>query len=150
MDGTEQVIRQMGINDLEAVHEIETASFPNTSWNMESFLRELTVNQFAHYFVMEENGEVIGYCGLWMVIDQSQITTIAIARHARGNGLGKALLRYAKEYAAEQSDFLSLEVSIDNRPAMKLYEKEGFKYGGVRKDYYGPGKDAHVMWVELK
>jgi len=150
LDGTEQVIRHMEIDDLEAVHEIETASFPNTSWNMESFLKELTVNQFAHYFVMEENDEIVGYCGLWMVIDQSQITTIAIAKHARGNGLGNALLKYVKEYAAEQSDFLSLEVSVDNEPAMKLYEKEDFKYGGVRKDYYGPGKDAHVMWVKLK
>src|SRR5699024_11832948 len=103
----------MEINDLEAVHEIETASFPNTSWNMESFLRELTVNQFAHYFVMEENGEIIGYCGLWMVIDQSQITTIAIARHARGNGLGNALIRYDKEYESEQTILFSLTLSID-------------------------------------
>ncbi|AKG75356.1 ribosomal protein S18-alanine N-acetyltransferase [Salinicoccus halodurans] len=140
----------MEIDDLEAVHEIESASFPNTSWNLESFLRELTVNQFAHYFVMEKDEEIIGYCGLWMVIDQSQITTIAISRSARGNGYGNALLRHVKEYAAAQSDILSLEVSIDNVPAMTLYEKEGFKYGGIRKDYYGPGKDAHVMWVELK
>src|SRR5699024_586344 len=125
----------MEINDLEAVHEIETASFPNTSWNMESLFRELTVIQFAHYFVMEETGEIIGYCGLWMVIDQSQITTIAIDRHARGNGLGNALLRYVKEYAAEQSDFLSLEVSIDNKPAMQLYEKDGINFGGVSKAY---------------
>ncbi|SFK87584.1 ribosomal-protein-alanine N-acetyltransferase [Salinicoccus halodurans] len=150
MDGTKQIIRKMEIDDLEAVHEIESASFPNTSWNLESFLRELTVNQFAHYFVMEKDEEIIGYCGLWMVIDQSQITTIAISRSARGNGYGNALLRHVKEYAAAQSDILSLEVSIDNVPAMTLYEKEGFKYGGIRKDYYGPGKDAHVMWVELK
>src|SRR5699024_905355 len=134
----------------QAVHEIETASFPNTSWNVESFLQELTVNQFAHYSVMEENDGIGGYCGLWMVIGKSQMSTIAIAKHAIGNGLGNALLKYVKEYAAEQSDFLSLEVSVDNEPAMKLYEKEDFKYGGVRKDYYGPGKDAHVMWVKLK
>lgn len=150
MDGTKQIIRKMEIDDLEAVHEIETASFPNTSWNLEAFLRELTVNEFAHYFIMENEGKIIGYCGLWMVIDQSQITTIAISKAARGNGHGKALLGYVMEYAGVQSDNLSLEVSIDNTSAMALYEKQGFKYGGIRKDYYGPGKDAHVMWVELK
>lgn len=150
MDGKKQVIREMEIDDLEAVHEVETASFPNTSWSLESFLRELTVNQFAHYFVMEKEEEIIGYCGLWMVVDQSQITTIAISKSERGNGHGNTLLKYVKEYAATRADILSLEVSVDNMPAMSLYEKEGFKYGGIRKNYYGPGKDAHVMWVELK
>lgn len=150
MDGKKQVIRKMEIDDLEAVHEIETDTFPNTSWNLKSFLRELTINQFAHYFIMEKDGKTIGYGGLWMAIEQSQITTIAIAKSARGNGYGNDLLKHLKEYAAVQADILSLEVSIDNIPAMTLYEKEGFKYGGMRKDYYGPGKDAHVMWVKLK
>ncbi|WP_411844455.1 ribosomal protein S18-alanine N-acetyltransferase [Salinicoccus sp. HZC-1] len=140
----------MEIDDLETVHEIETASFPNTSWNLESFLRELTVNKFAHYFVIEMAGEIVGYCGLWMVVDQSQITTIAVSKSERGNGFGNALLNHAKEYAATQAEILSLEVSVDNTAAMSLYEKEGFNYGGIRKNYYGPGKDAHVMWVELK
>lgn len=121
MDGAHTVIRRMEIDDLEAVYEIESASFPNTSWNIESFLRELTANQFAYYFVLEKEDRVVGYCGVWLVIDQSQITTIAVDRREQGNGYGRQLLQHAKEYAGRSADILSLEVSIDNDRAMKLY-----------------------------
>lgn len=149
MDGAHTAIRKMTIEDLEAVYEIECASFPHTSWNMESFLRELTANQFAYYFVIEKEGSIIGYCGMWLVIDQSQITTIAVSSREQGQGYGRQMLQHAKSYAAVSADILSLEVSVDNEKAITLYEKEGFLYGGIRKDYYGPGKDAHVMWVKL-
>ncbi|MXQ52151.1 ribosomal protein S18-alanine N-acetyltransferase [Salinicoccus hispanicus] len=139
----------MTIDDLEAVYEIECASFPQTSWNIESFLRELTANQFSYYFVIEKEDSIVGYCGMWLVIDQSQITTIAVSSREQGQGYGRQLMQHAKSYAEKSADILSLEVSVDNEKAMKLYEKEGFLYGGIRKDYYGPGKDAHVMWVKL-
>src|SRR5699024_237974 len=149
VDGPEHHVTHRAIHAFEARREIPTASFPSTSWEMPSSSMDFTVHQFADSALLQRNDERVGSRALWLVIDQSQITTIAIAKHARGDGLGNALLKYVKEYAAEQSDFLSLEVSVDNEPAMKLYEKEDFKYGGVRKDYYGPGKDAHVMWVKL-
>lgn len=150
MDGKEAVtIRSMGIEDIDTVHMIETAAFAKTSWTKEAFLREIAANKFAHYFVMEKESEIIGYCGLWMILDQSQITTIAIREDQRGHGLGHKLLRFIKEYSAESTTTLSLEVNVENDSAKKLYEKEGFSYGGIRKDYYGPGEDAHVMWVKL-
>lgn len=150
MDGKESInIRQMTIDDIDAVHLIETASFTKTSWTKEAFLRELGVNRFAHYFVMEKDSEIIGYCGLWLILDQSQITTIAIRNDQRGLGLGHTLLKYIKDFSAESTQTLSLEVNTDNDAAKSLYEKEGFSYGGIRKDYYGPGEDAHVMWVKL-
>lgn len=149
MDESAAIIRQMTLEDVEAVYSIECASFPDTSWSIEAFRRELTANEFATYFVIEHSGEIVGYCGTWIIIDQSQITTIAIDRSVRGYGYGKALLQYAKAFARKSAEILSLEVSVDNERAMTLYENEGFKYGGIRKDYYGPGKDAHVMWVNL-
>lgn len=150
MDGKESVnIRPMTIEDIDAVHLIEASSFPKTSWTKEAFLREVGVNKFARYFVMEKNSEIIGYCGLWLILDQSQITTIAVREDQRGHGLGHMLLKYIKDFSAESTKTLSLEVNIDNDAAKRLYEKEGFGYGGIRKDYYGPGEDAHVMWVKL-
>ncbi len=139
----------MGIDDINTVHMIETAAFTRSSWTKEAFLREIAANKFAHYFVMEKDSEIVGYCGLWMILDQSQITTIAIREDQRGHGLGRRLLKYIKEYSAESTTTLSLEVNVDNESARNLYEKEGFSYGGIRKDYYGPGEDAHVMWVKL-
>lgn len=150
MDRKESIIiREMTAEDIDTVHEIETASFPSTSWKKESFMRELVVNNFAHYFVMEQNNIIIGYCGLWMILEQSQITTIAVRTDLRGRGFGEYLLSHIKEYCTESTDILSLEVNVENTAAKNLYEKLGFNYGGIRKNYYGPGKDAHVMWVKL-
>lgn len=150
MDRKESIIiREMTAEDIDAVHKIEVSAFPNTSWKKESFMRELIVNNFAHYFVMEQENEIIGYCGLWMILEQSQITTIAVKNECRGQGLGEYLLRQIKSYCESSTDVLSLEVNVENEPAKNLYEKLGFSYGGIRKNYYGPGKDAHVMWMKL-
>ena len=72
-------------------------------------------NRFAHYFVMEKDSEIIGYCGLWLILDQSQITTIAI-RMIAGLGLGHALLSLLR-IMLQSRRTLSLEVNIDNDTA---------------------------------
>lgn len=74
------VIREMKIEDLNAVYAIEIEAFKNSTWTMEAYTRELVMNKFAHYFVMELDGEIIGYTGIWLVVDQCQITTVAVAK----------------------------------------------------------------------
>lgn len=143
------IIREMTTEDLEAVYAIEIEAFKNSTWTMEAYTRELVMNQFAHYFVLELNGVIIGYTGIWLVIDQCQITTVAVDKKMRGKGYSHLLIQHIKEYVKPQANIVSLEVRVDNTPAMTLYEHNGFKYGGVRKNYYGEGLDAHVMWVNL-
>ena len=67
----------------------------------------------------------------------------------RGKGYSHLLMEHIKEFVRGQADTISLEVRVDNTPALTLYEKSGFNYGGVRKNYYGEGLDAHVMWVNI-
>lgn len=146
----EPTIKKMTMNDVTRIVEIETASFETTAWSKETFVKELTGNKFAHYYTVSLDDNIVGYFGMWIVEDHAQITTIAVDRDYRGRKLGAFLLEYAITLAASYHvDVVSLEVKIDNEPAIRLYESFGFNYGGIRKDYYGPGKDANVMWVKV-
>lgn len=93
--------------------------------------------------------EIIGYLGLWIVIDQAQITTVAIRKDYRGYGLGQLLLKYVMDFASTTCDIMSLEVRVTNNVAQHVYTNLGFQFGGKRKNYYGEGEDALVMWVNL-
>ncbi|MBH9580556.1 ribosomal protein S18-alanine N-acetyltransferase [Staphylococcus felis] len=139
----------MSVEDVPAVTDIERVSFMGSSWTIDAFYHEILENNFAHYFIMEYENKVIGYCGIWIVVDQAQITTIAIEPNYRGLGLGQLMLKYVMNFASAVATLMSLEVRVENRTAQHVYEKLGFEYGGRRKNYYGDGEDALVMWVNL-
>ncbi|WP_088014996.1 ribosomal protein S18-alanine N-acetyltransferase [Gottfriedia acidiceleris] len=143
--------RKMKEEDLDQIVEIEKKSFP-TPWTYEAFYNELYSNQFANYVVAEVDEKIIGYCGLWVVIDEGHITNIAILPDYRGVGLGEKLLRAVMETAKNLgADTLTLEVRVSNHVAKGLYRKLGFQDGGIRKSYYTDNfEDALVMWVNLK
>ena len=142
-------IRAMQVDDVPSVFDIERESFNDSSWTIDAFYHELNENNFAKYFVVIFQEEIIGYLGLWIVIDQAQITTITIKESFRDYGLGQLLLNYVMDYARHTCDVMSLEVRITNVIAQHVYKKLGFQYGGKRKNYYGEGEDALVMWVNL-
>ncbi|MRX72761.1 ribosomal-protein-alanine N-acetyltransferase [Bacillus lacus] len=143
-------IRKMTLHDIDAVYEIEHLSF-SLPWKKESFYNELTNNLFATYFVAIDGEKVIGYCGLWVVMEHAQITNIAVLPTYRGKGIGEHLLGNAMDAARNAgSDTLSLEVRVSNHQAQGLYRKLGFQPGGIRKQYYTDNlEDAIVMWVKL-
>lgn len=143
--------RKMTGDDVEEVHAIEVATFP-TPWTLDSFHYEMRENEFAYYIVAEgEEGNVLGFCGMWLVIDSAQITNVAVVDQARGQGIGERLMREAMRVAREQNiNTMSLEVRVTNFVAQNLYRKLGFQDGGIRKGYYVDNQeDALVMWVEL-
>ncbi|REH78948.1 ribosomal protein S18-alanine N-acetyltransferase [Staphylococcus felis] len=139
----------MSVEDVPAVTDIEHVSFMGSTWTIDAFYHEILENNFAHYFIMEYENKVIGYCGICIVVDQAQITTIAIEPNYRGLGLGQLMLKYVMNFASAVATLMSLEVRVENRTAQHVYEKLGFEYGGRRKNYYGDGEDALVMWVNL-
>lgn len=142
--------RKMTLADVPAVHDIEVATFP-TPWTLDSFYYEMNENSYAHYLVAEDDGELVGFCGLWNVIDAAQITNVAVVERMRGHGIGEKLMREAMHIAKEAGmDVMSLEVRVTNTVAQNLYRKLGFQDGGLRKRYYADnGEDALVMWVNL-
>ena len=142
--------RKMTPDDVEAVHAIELATFP-TPWTLDSFHYEMRENQYAHYLVAEDEKGIIGFCGMWLVIDAAQITNVAVVERMRGKKIGEALMKEAMRVAREGNmDVMSLEVRVTNVVAQNLYRKLGFQDGGIRKGYYTDnGEDALVMWVNL-
>ena len=138
-------IREMEIDDLSQVMEIENATFavPWTEMGYFSFLmREDTL-----FLVAEEEGKILGYCGLLMVLDESDITNVAVEKSRRGQGIGEALVRELAARAARRGiALLHLEVRQSNQAARGLYRKLGFLEDGLRKGYYEePREDAVLM-----
>jgi [ribosomal protein S18]-alanine N-acetyltransferase len=142
--------RMMNVDDIDQVMEVEHKSF-TLPWSRESFYNEIIKNQFAVYLVLEDEGRVIGYCGVWIVIDEAHITNIALLPEYRGRKLGEALLRKVIEVAIERgAKTMTLEVRMSNLIAQSLYRKLGFQGGAIRKRYYTDNQeDALVMWVNF-
>lgn len=144
------IVRPMLIDDLEAIMEIEIASF-STPWSVQAFKAELKDNEYARYFCLELEGKVIGYMGLWFILDEGHITNVAITPNYRGKNWGEFLMRSVMKSMVEDGmERMTLEVRTSNRHAQSLYRRLGFATAGVRKGYYADtGEDALIMWVEL-
>jgi ribosomal-protein-alanine N-acetyltransferase len=143
------VIEDMTLADVDAVQEVERASFP-VPWPANAFRHELTQNKNAHYIVAREGEHIVGYAGLWLSLDEAHITTFAVLPDYRRRKIGErmlvALFDRAERLGAE---WLTLEVRASNLPAQRLYEKYGFRPAGVRRRYYSDNnEDAIIMWTE--
>ncbi len=142
-------IRKMVPRDIEAVMEVEHRCF-SVPWAKDAFLLEIEKNRFARYLVAELDGLVIGYGGLWMIIDEAHITNIAIHPDYRGNGYGNKIVQGLIDIVRKEGIIkLTLEVRRSNIVAQELYKKFGFIAAGVRPGYYQDNQeDAIIMWKE--
>jgi len=143
------VIDDMTLDDVDAVQEVERTSFP-VPWPANAFRHELTQNKNARYLVAREGGRIVGYAGLWLMVDEAHITTFAVHPDLRRRRIGERLLVRIFEMAqALAAEWLTLEVRASNLAAQKLYEKYGFRRAGVRRRYYSDNnEDALIMWTE--
>ncbi|EUJ25101.1 ribosomal-protein-alanine acetyltransferase [Listeria grandensis FSL F6-0971] len=147
----ELTFREASAADIKHLLRIERAVF-TSPWSEDAFRNEFHMNDYAYYIVAEKAGKVIGYAGIWMIIDEGHITNVAIYPDQQGRGYGEAILQELVQIAkAKQMVCLTLEVRVTNTRAQNLYKKFGFKDGAIRKKYYPDnGEDALVMWVELE
>lgn len=141
-------IGPMTTADIPAVLEIEHRSFP-TPWPRDAYAHELENNRTAVYMVARREGILVGYAGMWVVLDEAHITTIAVDPPQRGQGIGEGLLIALIERAGERgARWIQLEVRRANVVAQALYRKYGFRDVGVRRNYYSDNsEDAVVMWT---
>ena len=140
-------IRPMVDKDLEQVCSIENETF-SEPWSYNSFSTSLASKDNT-YLVAEEDGEVLGYCGMWGCIDEGQITNVAVKQNYRGKKIGHKLISTLIDYGRDNGLIsFTLEVRKGNDVARKLYENLGFTSSGLRKNFYSkPTEDAVIMWL---
>lgn len=140
-------ILSLKLEHIDSVLVIDTLCFP-TPWSKESFQKEIENNKFARYIIAKKGEVVIGYAGMWLILDEGHITNIAVHPEYRGIGAGKLLLEALIEICKiELVNSITLEVRKSNIVAQSLYKKYGFVEEGIRKEYYGDNReDAIIMW----
>jgi len=127
--------------------EIERVSFP-TPWSRAAYQREILDNSYARYIVALLDGKVVGYAGMWVLMDEAHVTNVAVHPDYRHLGIGERILRdlMRRAYAAG-ADKMTLEVRVSNLAAQNLYKKLGFVFRGIRRGYYtDTHEDAMIMW----
>jgi ribosomal-protein-alanine N-acetyltransferase len=140
------LVELMKVADIAAVHEIERLSFA-TPWPAYAFEQELTSNRLARYVVARSGVTVVGFGGLWLMVDEAHITTFGVHPEYRRMGVGRRMLVALLDLAVElRAARVTLEVRASNEAAQRLYGELGFEFAGRRVAYYSDdGEDALVM-----
>lgn len=137
-------VRPMQAEDLDAIMNIEESVFP-APWQRRGFESELTQNRFSQYYVAHADDKVLGYAGMWIILDESHLTTLAVDSAYQRKGVGAMLLQHLLVTAEKEGvTSMSLEVRPSNKAARSLYAGFGFQTQRIRKKYY-PDEDAIIM-----
>ena len=140
-------IKVMTLDDLKTIKEILISDF-DEFWNYNIFKEELQ-SENSKYLVAKFNNEIIGFAGIKIIIDESDIMNIVTKKAFRNQGVGTLLLNEIISLCKKLNlNSISLEVSEVNKSAIHLYENFGFKKVGNRKNYYN-GSNAILMKKKL-
>lgn len=138
----------MADSDVRDVLRIEEQAF-STTWPANAFYQELHDNKLAHYYVGRVGERLVSYGGIWVILEDSHITTIAVHPQYRGRRYGEIMLmRLLDEAIARGASWMTLEVRESNDVAQALYRKYGFTTVSTRRGYYSDNNEsALVMWA---
>jgi len=141
------IVRQATTADLDALEELEQKCFA-TPWSRQSLEEDMTGNSLSTYLVAEIDGRVIGYIGLWRIVDEGHINNVSVLPEYRRRRAASALIEYMFDYGTTIGiKNYTLEVRVSNEAAIRLYAGYGFKPAGIRRGYYTDnGEDAMIMW----
>lgn len=139
--------------DIPVLATYEKELFPYSPWSTAQFKEEFAGIPTTRFMSVAEDGNtIVGYCGVFVPAPgiEADILTVAVLPDYRRQGIAKEFMRQIEAYAIERkASAMMLEVELSNESAIKLYESLGYMKISVRMDYYGPGKDAHVMRKEF-
>ena len=140
----------MTADHLDAVAALERICFSDP-WSRNLLAAELDNDLSAFLVALDGEGEVAGYAGLQVVLDEGTVTNIAVRPDCRRRGVAGQLLQVFLNFArGNRLAFLTLEVRASNYDAIALYGSRGFRSAGRRKNYYEhPREDAVIMTLDL-
>lgn len=135
----------MTADHLDEIAALERICF-SRPWSRDMLKEELE-NACAAFLVAEDDGKVVGYAGLQVVLDEGYIANVAVAPDHRQQGIATKLIQVFVDFAkANHLAFLTLEVRPSNTAAIILYGRLGFRSVGRRKNYYEhPKEDCIIM-----
>lgn len=172
---TDLRLRYMERRDIPAVVEIDKASF-EPPWPPRSYHYEIGESNVSYMLVLEKTVEeevtgikrllsslrgddspteeariIVGYGGLWKIVDEAHVSTIASHPEFRGNSYGEILLAgMIRRSIALEAEYIVLEVRVSNAIAQALYHKYRFEIVGTKKNYYRhDNEDAYAMRLDL-
>ncbi len=142
-------LRRLESRDLDAVEEIERASYP-TPWSRAMFAAELQKPGSLALGAYLETGELVGYAIVSRYVDAWHVMNVAVDPEYRRRGIARELLeRLFDVTGADPRRGYTLEVRVSNTDAIQLYERLGFEARGIRRGYYTDNReDALIMWRE--
>ena len=142
------LIREMTLEDIEQVYDLEKSIF-SIPWSKNSFESSVK-NKNTLFIVAEEEGEILGYLGMYIFSDEADISNVAVSKQYRRQHIAKQMMDdiLLKAQAAGVKH-VTLEVRETNVAAIKLYKNMGFVEAGIRKNYYEePTENALIMWKQ--
>jgi len=137
--------------DLKEVLILDQICFQEDAFSMRQF-SYLLKKANGEFIVVKNKQKLVGYIIFLRRKNgkKYRIYSLAIHPDARGLGIAKQLLEYAEKVALEHNTHkISLEVHENNKSAIQLYEKQGYKKKGLRHNYYSDGSSAIIMDKEL-
>ena len=140
-------IRPMTAEDVEDAWKLEQINLGKEAWTQKQLLDAMTRDDTI-YLVAEMAGRIVGLCGVQNISGEGEVTNVSVSGDVRREGCGykmvKQLLERGKGIGIRD---YTLEVRAQNAPAIRLYEKLGFKSEGVRPGFYDdPKDDAVIYW----
>lgn len=140
-------IRPMEAKDLKQVTAIERETF-SVPWSEKAFADSMDLPYTLYLVAETPEGRIAGYCGLYQVFSEGEITNVAVAFAQRRQGVAETMLTRLLEQGKQMGiESFFLEVRQSNLAARRLYEKLGFSGNGIRKNFYEkPREDAVIMW----
>jgi ribosomal-protein-alanine N-acetyltransferase len=165
-------LRYMTLQDVPQVVYIDRLAF-DLPWSERSYAYEISESTYSYMVVLEAetpvqaargwrrwlplNGRsmgqprIVGYGGLWHIMSEAHISTIAVHPDYRGRGWGEILLAAMVQRAVVlAAGFVALEVRVSNTKAQNLYHKYNFETVGTKSHYYrNNNEDAYDMRLPL-
>lgn len=141
------ILEKMNTNHLKILSDNLYSDFDDF-WTIESFKLELE-NPNTYYVIAKLNEEIVGFGGIYQILDEMQLNYIVTKKNKRNLGIASQILDNLISFANNKNiALITLEVNENNKNAIKLYEKFGFRKIGLRKKYYNNKDNAILM--ELK
>ena len=141
-------IKKMSLSDLDFISKNLEKDYDDF-WNYNILKSELE-NENSKYILAKQNGDILGFAGIWIAIDIAHITNIVVKKNHRKEGIGSLLLQELIKLCIKlDMKELTLQVNENNLPAINLYKKYGFEQVGLRKKYYHNTDAAYIMTIKL-